>query len=38
LIIMDGYGHGDVYKYRNPEVFEKVMSAAIDWYKAYLPA
>lgn len=38
LIIMDGYGHGDVYKYRNPEVFEKVMSAAIDWYKTHLPA
>ena len=38
IIIIDGYGHGDVYKYRNPEAFEKVMSAAVAWFRKYLPA
>lgn len=37
IVIIDGYGHGDVYKYRNPEVFEKVMGFAVDWYHQHLP-
>jgi uncharacterized protein len=37
LVIIDGYGHGDVYKYRNPAIFEKVMAEAVDWYKKHLP-
>lgn len=37
LVVMEGYVHYDVYKYKNPVVFEKVMSTAIDWYKKYLP-
>ena len=38
IVIMEGYVHYDVYKYRNPMVFDKVMAMAIDWYQEYLPA
>ena len=37
LVILEGYVHYDVYKYKNPVIFEKVMTTAIDWFKQYLP-
>ncbi len=37
LVILEGHVHYDVYKYKNPVVFERVMSTAIDWFKQHLP-
>ncbi len=37
LVILEGHVHYDVYKYKNPVIFEKVMSMATDWFKQYLP-
>lgn len=38
LIIMEGYAHYDVYKFKNPTVFQKAMAASVDWYNQYLSA
>ena len=38
LVIKEGdLHHYDVYKYRNPIVFEEVMTTSLAWYKEYLP-
>ena len=37
IVNMEGHVHYEVYKFKNPTVFEKVMATAIDWYKEYLP-
>lgn len=37
IVIIEADAHHDVYKFRNPAVFDKVMTTAIDWYKEYLP-
>jgi len=37
IVNMEGHVHYEVYKFKNPTVFEKVMATAIDWYREYLP-
>ena len=39
IVIIEGkeYQHHDVYSFRKTILFDKVMTAAIDWYKEYLP-
>ena len=36
MVIIPNARHYDVYKFVNPEVYEKVMRETIDWYKKYL--
>jgi len=37
LVIIEGCVHYDVYKFHNPEIFNRVMATATDWFKQYLP-
>lgn len=38
LVVMGGRQHYDTFKFTNPEVFEEVMSTAIDWFDQFLKA
>jgi uncharacterized protein len=38
LVIMEGRAHYDTFKFTNPEVFEQIMSIALDWYRDHLPS
>ncbi len=38
IIVFDCYMHQDVYKYKNPAAFKRIMATAIDWYREHLPS
>ena len=38
LVVMPDRVHYDTFKFTNPEVFEQIMSMALDWYRQHLVA